>query len=93
MFEPERIENLIELFRETDDAHREAFAETGGSNPDWPRWFAAHMQESLNEILGTDLGRDGIATLLEEAEEEHLVTSPGREWPSYYAEFFIARAM
>lgn len=93
MFEPERIEKLTELLQQTDKAHGEAFAGTGGFNPEWPRWFAEQLREQLNEILGTDLDEGMIAALLEEAEQEHLMTSPGREWPGYYAEFFIARAM
>ncbi len=93
MFEPERIEELAELLRETSDAHQKEFASTAGANPDWAQWFAGRLREPLNEILGTDLDEEAIATLLDEAEQEHLITSPGRDWPGYYAEFFIARAM
>lgn len=93
MFEPERIEKITELLKEASDAHAEAFADSGGSNSEWPSWFAERVEEQLNEILGTDLDRQAIATLLEEAEQEHLITSPGRDWPGYYAEFLIARAM
>ncbi len=93
MFEPERIEKLVELLQSTSGAHREAFAETDGSSPEWPQWFATEMQEALNEILGTELDQATIARLLDEADQEHLMTSPGREWPAYYAEFLIARAM
>ena len=92
MFEPERIEKLAELLKEASDAHAEAFAAEGGSDPEWPKWFAERIHEDLNEILGSRLEPERIATLLAEAEEEHLITSPGREWPGYYAEFLIAVA-
>lgn len=93
MFEPERIEKIAEVLQEVSDAHKEAFAESGGSNPEWAHWFAEKIEERLNEALGADLDRQTIARLLEEAEQEHLITAPGREWPGYYAEFLIARAM
>ena len=93
MFEPERIEKLAEILRQTNEAHSVAFASTDGANADWPGWFAERLEAPLNEILGTTLDRSEIATLLDEADQEHLITSPGREWPPYYAEFFIARVM
>lgn len=93
MFEPERIEKLARLLAETNDAHREAFASTGGANPDWPEWFAERLEAPLSEVFGKELERGAIAGLLEEAEQEHLMTAPGREWPPYYAEFLIARIM
>lgn len=92
-FDPERIEKLGELFRETSEAHQEAFSDSDGADPEWPAWFAEQMGEALNELLGAQLDGERIAALLVEAEQEHLMTSPGREWPAYYAEFFIARAM
>lgn len=92
-FEPERIEKLVELFRATSEAHGEAFAESDGVDPDWASWFANELVEPLNELLGSELDHGQIAALLAEAEQEHIITSPGREWPAYYADFFIARAM
>jgi hypothetical protein len=93
MFEAERIEALSELLRETSEAHAHEFADTDGSDSAWASWFAERLEGRLSEILEHELDRNRIATLLEEAEQEHLVTSPGRDWPSYYAEFFIARVM
>jgi len=93
MFEPERIKKLAELLEQVSTAHREAFAETDGANPEWPAWFAGQIVEGFNEILGSELSEGQIAGLLSEAEQEHMMTAPGREWPAYYAEFFIARAM
>jgi NAD(P)H-hydrate epimerase len=93
MFEPERIQKLAELLEQTSAAHREAFAESDGADPEWPAWFAGQIAEGFNELLGSELSESQIASLLSEAEQEHLMTAPGREWPGYYAEFFIARAM
>lgn len=93
MFEPERIEKLAELLQQTSDAHQEAFAESDGANPEWPAWFAERIVEGFNDLLGSDLSESQIVVLLGEADQEHLITAPGREWPGYYAEFFIARAM
>jgi len=93
VFDPERIEKLAELLQKTSEAHRAAFAESKGADPEWAAWFAGQMAAQLNELLGAQLAEGQIAVLLAEAEDEHLMTAPGREWPGYYAEFFIARAM
>lgn len=93
MFEAERIERLAGLLRKTSEAHAQEFAEAEGADSDWPRWFAARLEDSLTEILGRELDPGRIALLLAEAEEEHLITSPGRDWTVYYAEFLIARVM
>lgn len=93
MFEPERIEKLAALLEKIAEAHREAFAATEGADADWPGWYAERLEEPLEAVLGKKLDRSAVATLLEEAEQEHLITAPGREWPAYYAEFLIARVM
>ncbi len=93
MFEAERIEKLSKLLHETHDAHAKEFADVDGTDSNWPRWFAARLAEPLAEVLGRELAPERIATLLGEAEQEHLITSPGRDWAAYYAEFFIARVM
>ncbi len=93
MFEAERIEKLSELLREVSEAHKEEFARAGGVDPAWPHWFAERLEEPLAGALGRPTGREEIAQLLREAEEEHLITSPGRDWSAYYAEFLIARVM
>lgn len=92
-FDPERIEKLVELFRETSEAHSEQLDEPDAHDPEWTSWYAAHLREPLNELLGSELDQDRVAALLGEAEQEHVITSPGREWAAYYADFFIARAM
>ena len=96
-FEPERIQAIAELLRQVSQAHREAFEESDGVDPEWAAWFAARLHETLEEALGEPprrpLSEGGLADLLAEAEQEHLITSPGRDWPSYYAEFLIARLL
>ncbi len=93
MFEAERLGKLAELLRKTSDSHAEAFAATGGADADWPHWFGDRLAEPLGELLGRSVEPGTLATLLEEAEQEHLMTSPGREWPAYYAEFLVSRVM
>ena len=93
MFEAERIEKLSNLLRETSEAHREEHADTGGTDSEWPRWFAERMAEPLGEILDAEVEPERLARLLVESEDEHLITAPGRDWPGYYAEFLISRIM
>ena len=47
--------HLAKLLREVADAHHDAFAATGGEDPEWPRWYAARVMPHLagTEFLPT----------------------------------------
>ena len=43
--------NLADLFLETGHAHHAAFAATDGADPEWPIWYAEHLQAPLTKVL------------------------------------------
>jgi len=82
---------LEDLFRDTKEAHLEAFRHTGGADPDWPAWYAAYLQAPMAALLGVEISAEGLARLLVEVEARRNAESPGADWVPYYARFFMAR--
>ena len=63
-------QQLVALLAEAGPAHHEAFAATGGKDPEWASWYAAYVQVRLNGLLGTGLAIEEIARLLVAAEKK-----------------------
>ncbi len=82
---------LASLFEETSEAHHRAFEKTDGVDPEWPSWYAGHLKDSLNEMLGATLTKSELVYLIVAAEKEQAQRAPGSHWPSYYAKFFLGR--
>jgi NAD(P)H-hydrate epimerase len=83
---------LIELLGQTGTEHHHAYQATDGADPDWPLWYAEHMQASFNALLGTALTRSELTYLLVWAEKEHMAQAAGTAWPEHYADFILERA-
>ena len=88
---PDLVQRLSELFKETGQAHHQAFIEVDGDDPDWPLWYAEHLHEPLGEYLSATLTRAELVYLLVLADKEHNLRAPGAQWPRYFARFFIER--
>ncbi len=84
-------EHLVELFLETGRAHHVAFAATDGADPDWPIWYAGHLQSSLSESLETPFTRSQLVYCLMSADFEQAALDPDADWPGFYADHFIER--
>lgn len=84
-------ERLVELFRETGHAHHEAFASTDGADPDWPIWYAEHLQTSLEAALRVSFTRSQLIYCLMNADFEHAARAPETDWLGFYAGHFIER--
>ena len=82
---------LASLFEETGGAHHRAFEKTEGVDPDWALWYADHLRDTLNEMLGATLTKSELVYLVVGAEKERAQRAPGSHWPSYYAKFFLER--
>jgi hypothetical protein len=82
---------LASLFEETSEAHHRSFEETDGVDPEWPWWYAGHLQDSVNEMLGATLTKSELVYLVVVAENERSLRAPGSRWPHYYAEFLLER--
>jgi glutaredoxin len=79
------VERLAALFRQTGEAHHEAFAETDGEDPEWPIWYAQYLQDRLMPFLAAPLTRSRLVFCLVETDDEHRATDPDAPWPGYYA--------
>lgn len=81
-----RITQLAELFKETGQAHHQAFIETDGEDPDWPIWYANYLQDRLTPFLAAPLTRSRLVFCFVATDDEHRATKPDAPWPEYYAE-------
>ncbi|HEX9855902.1 MAG TPA: hypothetical protein VGC47_11370 [Acidimicrobiia bacterium] len=78
-------QQLADLLVATGRAHHDAFIDTDGFDPDWPSWYANHLEEELR--LGGYRGtKDELAELL--VEQDQAVRGAGRQedWARAYAE-------
>jgi hypothetical protein len=54
MTETDLAGQLEELFRETGEAHHQAYIETDGADPEWPLWYADYLRErSVRSLMRT----------------------------------------
>lgn len=87
----ERLAQLKELFKETGEAHHEAFIDVDGADDEWPSWYAEHMHKRLCALLRAEFTRSELIYLLVLADRERGLRAPGAEWTAYYGRFFLAR--
>jgi hypothetical protein len=84
-------QQLEKLFRETGEAHHQAYIETDGADPEWPLWYADHLRERLGALLDANFTRSELVYLLIWLANEQPLNAPGANWARYYARFFITR--
>lgn len=41
--------SIIQLVKDTAEAHQKEFTSSRGTDPDWPIWFAERMQQPLEQ--------------------------------------------
>jgi len=80
---------LSELFRHAARAHHEAFAATGGKDPEWPLWFTNYLMEPLGRALDTTFTRSHLIYCLMNADFDHQALEPDTDWVDFYASEFI----
>ena len=83
--------NLVDLFLETGRAHHTAFLATDGDDPDWPIWYAEHLQAPLAAALETQFTKSQLIYCVMDADFEQTARSPESDWPEFYADQFIER--
>ena len=91
MTETDLAGQLEELFRETGEAHHQAYIETDGADPEWPLWYADYLRERLGALLDASFTRSQLVYLLILVASEQPLNAPGANWARYYARFFITR--
>lgn len=83
--------HLVELFYQTGQAHHQAFIDTNGTDPEWPIWYAGHLQEPLGKALQTHFTRSQLVYCLMDADFEQAARDSESDWPLFYADQFIER--
>jgi hypothetical protein len=86
---PDLARRLAALFRETAEAHHQAFRAADGEDPEWPLWYAQRLQEPLGRIIGRPVTRSELVHFLVSADREHARQSPRPDWPAFYAQLFL----
>lgn len=88
----EPVTQLADLLEQTARAHHEAFAETDGEDPEWPRWYARHLLEAdLAGLVGGAPDEATVEAELRASDEAYREQSPGEPWNSFYAEHLHRR--
>jgi len=85
MSDETKVAQLAALFKQTGEAHHEAFLQTGGEDPEWPLWYAEYLESRLKPFLAAPLTRSRMVFCLVETDDEHRATDPEAPWPEYYA--------
>jgi hypothetical protein len=81
--------HLTQLFKETGQAHHQAFLATNGADENWPQWYADHLQGALNVLLGVMLSKEELAELLTRFDKTHQMDTSNTLWADYYARLFL----
>jgi glutaredoxin len=89
MSDDTKVERLAALFEQTGQDHHEAFRDTGGEDPEWPLWYAEHLQDRLQPFLAAPLTRSRLVFCLIGADDEYRATESDVPWPQYYAHRFL----
>ncbi len=83
--------NLVDVFLETGRAHHAAFAATDGVDPEWPIWYAEHLQAPIADALGTPFTKSQLVYCVMDADFEQTARAPESEWSEFYADQFVER--
>ena len=83
--------DLVELFRETGRCHHVAFTATDGADPEWPIWYAEHLQAPIADALGTPFTKSQLVYCVMDADFEQTARAPDSDWSEFYADQFVER--
>jgi len=87
----EKVNALAELFRQTGQAHHQAYIATDGTDPDWPIWYADYLFDKLPAHLGVKLNKSDIIYLIIGLDHTQKSEAPGADWARYYARTLLLR--
>ena len=80
---------LVELITEADIAHRQAFSRSDDHDPEWPIWYAKHLQVPLTEALQEPFTQSQLIHFLMDIDDERRTLGPDRSWPEFCADHFL----
>ena len=84
MSDHSKLAELSELFRQTGEAHHQAFVATDGDDPEWAIWYADYLQARLEPFLAAPITRSRLVFCLIGADDEHRATESDATWPVSY---------
>jgi hypothetical protein len=89
----EQATRIAALLHEAGETHHLVYRIVDGDDPDWASWYADWLinLSELPEILGAAPVRSELVWLLVTLDEEFNETSPGVDWPQWYAERIVER--
>jgi hypothetical protein len=87
----EKIQELTDLFTQTEHAHRRAFSETDGFDIEWPIWYADYLIDRLPPLLEASMSRSDVVYLLVHLSRIQPAEAPGANWSRYYARYLVER--
>ena len=91
MVDVDIVDELTVFFAQAGKAHRETFVDAGGTDPEWPLWYAEFLVEKINEALSTSMTKSELCYMLVSADRERRMLAPGSDWHAYFARFFSDR--
>lgn len=86
MSESDQFEEIVGHLVATAKAHHAA---TGGINAQWARWYAEHVIDDLNKVLGAELDVEELELWLTDADRRYRNEPQTRSWPKAYAGWLI----
>jgi len=86
-----QVEELAQLLMTTGRAHHEAFIASDGFDPDWAIWYANHVVDQANSLLGAELSRAEFVYELIGLSREQPAKAPDAPWSEYYASSLVDR--
>jgi NAD(P)H-hydrate epimerase len=84
-------DQIADLLQQTGKDHHAAFFAVDGDDPDWPLWYAEHIQDRLPAILGQVLTLSELTYLMVDLDRLHRAEEPESEWTQFYARELIER--
>lgn len=83
------IAGLASLLVETGRAHHQAFLATNGEDPEWPLWYAQHLEPLIGRHLGASPTRSRLVQCLLNADDAHQAVETGEPWHRFYAAYLL----
>lgn len=89
MTNPQLHMQLSKMLRNSNQAHYAAISATKDDDPEWPLWFADHLQKPLGQALDTEFYKSQLIYCLMNADFERTARAPDADWSDFVAKEFI----
>ncbi len=87
----ETIQELADLFDETQRAHHQAYFETDGHDPEWPIWYADYLKGKLPPELEEGITKSELIYLLVHLSKIQPAEAADESWAHFYARYLVGQ--